>query len=57
MQQHRRRQYFKVTALTLVNQLDVAPDPHDMGHIVRSVFIRGSVEELRRELIERVEHR
>ena len=57
MQQHRRRQHFKVTALTPVNQLNVAPDAHDMGQIVRTVFIRGSIEKLRRELIERVEHR
>jgi hypothetical protein len=58
MQQHRRCQHFEVTALIPVNQPNVAPDTHDMGHIVRSIFIvRGSVEELCRELIERMEHR
>jgi hypothetical protein len=56
--QQRRRQHFKVTSLLPMNQLNVAPDTHDMGHIVRSIFIvRGSVEELCRELIERMEHR
>jgi len=58
MQQHRSCQHFKVTALIPVNHPNVVLDPHDMGQVVRPVFIvRGSVEELCRELIERMEHR
>jgi hypothetical protein len=58
MQQHRRRQHFKVTALIPMNCLSVAPDPRDVRQIVRSVLIvREVIQKIRRKLIERMEQR
>jgi hypothetical protein len=56
MEQHGRRQHFEVTTLLMLDQFRVAPDTHNMGEIVRSVFfVRGDIQEICRKPIERME--